>query len=106
HHVTGQHHAEIARTSDDDLPVHAKRELASLVLARDEAEREARTIVHGFGAGNHGSLTSCNNSKILVLKMPHAQANGGQSVAGVSSLAVSSRGRTPTPPPPAASSPP
>ena len=45
-HVLDQHHVEVAGPADDDLPIHPKRELAALVLARDEAKRELGTVGH------------------------------------------------------------
>jgi len=78
-HVFDEHHVQVARPANDDFPIHAKRELASLVLARDEAQCEARTVVHVR-----------KDSKILVLNTLEAQANGpDQSVAGMSSYVIS-----------------
>src|SRR5690606_34511602 len=87
-------HVEIARTPDDDLPVHPKRKLASLVLARDEAQRKSRTVVHGDCAGHHAAVTDGTDSKILVAIIGHAQANARQSVAGSSSTTCSCGGRS------------
>jgi hypothetical protein len=36
-HVLDEHHFEIARTANEDLPVRDERKLASLVFAADES---------------------------------------------------------------------
>jgi hypothetical protein len=43
HHFFHEHHVEVARATDDDLSLLFQRELAPLVLAGDEAERESHS---------------------------------------------------------------
>src|SRR5215831_16019771 len=64
-HVLDQHHVEIARPTDDYLPVHPQRIFAPLVLAGDEFERVR--LAPGDCSGVHGCWPSTFKKMLALL---------------------------------------